>query len=200
MIAVIEGCGNNLSSIGNALKTLGVDYEITHSADVIKQASHVILPGVGVADQAMRALHERGLIPVIQSLTQPLLGICVGMQVLFEYSEEGTIDCLGLIPGHVERLPNVKGYPVPHMGWNRLTLLKQEDPMLQGINQGDYVYFVHSYAVPSMTHALASCQYSEAFAAMVQYRNIYGMQFHPEKSADTGRLLLKNFVALEGAC
>jgi glutamine amidotransferase len=200
MIAVIEGCGNNLTSIGNALKTLGVDYEITCCPDVIKRASHVILPGVGIAHQAMRALRERELIDVIRSLKQPLLGICVGMQLLFEYSEEGAVECLGLIPGCVKRLPNRKGYPVPHMGWNRLTLLKQESPVLQGINQGDYVYFVHSYAVRSTTHALVSCQYSESFAAMVQYKNVYGMQFHPEKSAETGLLLLKNFVTLEGAC
>lgn len=199
MIAVIEGCGNNLTSIGNALKTLGVDYEITHCPNVIKRASHVILPGVGVANQAMRALRERGLIDVILSLKQPLLGICVGMQLLFEYSEEGAVECLGLIPGRVERLRSLKGYPVPHMGWNRLTLLKNRDPILQEINQGNYVYFVHSYAVRSMADALASCQYSVSFAALVQYKNVYGMQFHPEKSADTGLLLLKNFVTLEGA-
>jgi glutamine amidotransferase len=200
MIAVIDGCGNNLTSISNALKTLGVYYEITHCAKTITGASQVILPGVGVASQAMRALHKYKLIDVIQSLKQPLLGICVGMQLLFERSEEDAVDCLGLIPGSVKRLPLLKGYPVPHMGWNRLDLVKKDCPMLQGINQGDYVYFVHSYAVLSTEHALASCQYNETFAAIVQYNNIYGMQFHPEKSAETGLQLLRNFVALGESC
>ncbi len=198
MIAVIEGCGNNLASLGNALKTLAVNYEITHCPEVIRRASHVILPGVGVASQAMRALQEYRLVEVIQSLKQPLLGICMGMQLLFDCSEEGSVDCLGLIPGRVKRLPYRKGCPVPHMGWNRLQLKRDPGPMLQGIHSGDYVYFVHSYAVCSTEYALASCHYSEPFAAMVQHNNVYGMQFHPEKSADTGLLFLKNFVALEG--
>lgn len=196
MIAVIDVSGNNLASLANALKRLGYAFELTHSPDVIKKASHVILPGVGTASRGMRALQEHGLVEVIKQLAQPLLGICLGMQLLLEHSEEGDVDCLGLIPGCIKQLNYQKGYPVPHMGWNQLQW-KKDSPLQLGLNNHDSVYFVHSYALQSKTYALASCEYSETFSAVIQKNHVYGMQFHPEKSAKTGLKLLNNFLTIE---
>jgi imidazole glycerol-phosphate synthase subunit HisH len=199
MIAVIDISGNNLTSLANALKRLGFDYVLTHDAKVIQEASHVILPGVGTASFGMNALQSHGLVDVLRNLNQPLLGICLGMQLLLEYSEEGQVECLGLIPGRVERLTAQKDCPVPHMGWNQLQWCR--DNVLQnGLNEKDYVYFVHSYAFKANEFALARCQYSEEFTAIINKDTIYGMQFHPEKSAETGMKLLKNFLSLEAVC
>jgi glutamine amidotransferase len=193
MIAIIDVTGHNLSSIGNALARLNIAYEMTHSIDKIKAASHIILPGVGTARHAMNALREHGLVELLQQTKQPILGICLGMQLLLEKSEEGgEIDCLGLIPGRIAPLSSVAGYPVPHMGWNRLHW-EGKPAMMKDIKQGDYVYFVHSYALISLDFAVARCQYSEPFTAIVQRKNVYGMQFHPEKSGSVGLQLLKNF-------
>ena len=197
MIAIIDVTGNNLTSLTNAIQRLGFDYAMTHSAETIKRASHVILPGVGAAGPAMQALREHGLIPLLSQLTQPLLGICLGMQLLFEHSEEGSVACLGLIPGVIQRLPCAHDFPVPHMGWNRLQWCSHSS-LRQGLDDSGYVYFVHSYALLSNEHAVARCQYSDEFSAIIQKDNIYGMQFHPEKSAATGLKLLNNF--LEVAC
>lgn len=196
MIAVIDLSGNNLSSITNALKQLGYDYKLTHQPEDLFTASHVILPGVGAAATAMRALHDYQLVEVLRQLKQPLLGICLGMQLLLEYSEEGEVDCLNLIPGIAKRLPAIENHPVPHMGWSRL-LWTQDTPLSQSLKAQDYVYFVHSYALLSDNFALAQCQYSEKFTAIVHHKNVYGMQFHPEKSAETGLKLLNNFLQLE---
>ena len=199
MIAIIDVTGNNLTSLTNAIMRLGYASVLTHSPEDIKQASHVILPGVGAARPAMQALHEHRLIPIVNQLTQPLLGICLGMQLLFERSEEDNVECLGLIPGDIQRLSCLDEYPVPHMGWNRLQWNKNS-PLRQGLDDNDYVYFVHSYAAPVNEYTVARCQYSDEFTAVVQKNNIYGMQFHPEKSADTGLQLLNNFLMLEAAC
>ena len=192
MIAVIDVSGTNLTSIVNALKRLGFNYQLTHDARKIHRASHVILPGVGTAAFGMNALRQHQLIDVMTSLKQPLLGICLGMQLLLESSEEGNVPCLGLIPGKAQRLCSKNGYPVPHMGWNQLqwrktTFLRHE------LNEEDYVYFVHSYALKDSEYALARCDYGEPFSAIIQKDTIWGMQFHPEKSAETGMMLLKNF-------
>lgn len=199
MIAIIDVCGNNLTSLTNAIKSLGHDYILTHNPQEIKKASHVILPGVGAAATAMRSLHDCQLTTVLQGLSQPLLGICLGMQLLFEHSEEDDVDCLNLIPGHIKRLAVINNHPIPHMGWNRLIWVK-ESPLAQGLTEQDYVYFVHSYALLTTENALARCQYSQDFTAIVQHNNIYGMQFHPEKSAATGLRLLNNFLQLEEQC
>ncbi|MBI2784901.1 MAG: imidazole glycerol phosphate synthase subunit HisH [Legionella longbeachae] len=192
MIAIIDVSGTNLSSLANALKRLGFVYQLTHDARVISKASHVILPDVGTAAFGMNALKKYDLIDVICSLKQPLLGICLGMQLLLEHSEEGDVPCLGLISGKAQRLSPQKGYPVPHMGWNQLQWCK--DTSLQiGINEQDFVYFIHSYALVDTEYALARCKYSEPFTAIIQKNNIWGMQFHPEKSAEVGMTLLKNF-------
>ena len=195
MIAIIDVSGANLTSLGNALKQLKFDYVLTHNPQEIAGATHVILPGVGTAKYGMQALKKHGLVAIINELTQPLLGICLGMQLLFTASEEGDIECLGLIQGLVQKLRQEEDYPVPHMGWNQLDWC-QASPLQQGLKKEDYFYFVHSYAVPSTPYAVADCVYKEPFTAIVQKNNIYGMQFHPEKSAETGMLLLKNFLEL----
>lgn len=199
MIAIIDVCGNNLSSICNALERLGFGYQLTHDPEVIEQASHVIIPGVGSAKIGMQALINYDLVDVIRQIKQPLLGICLGMQLLLEYSEEGDVDCLGIIPGVARRLQARANYPVPHMGWNNLEWTR-ETPLNKGLSARAYVYFVHSYALIKESLAvneLASCQYSERFSAIIQQGNRYGMQFHPEKSAETGITLLRNFLQLE---
>ncbi|ARB91536.1 imidazole glycerol phosphate synthase subunit HisH [Legionella longbeachae] len=194
MIAIVDVSGTNLTSLANALHRLGFNYQLTHDAQEIRNASHVILPGVGTASYGMNALRQYDLVDVLTSLEQPLLGICLGMQLLLENSEEGNVQCLGLIPGQVRRLPRKKGYPVPHMGWNQLQWCKNTSLQI-GLNETNYVYFVHSYALYATEHALAFCEYSESFTAIIQKNNIWGMQFHPEKSADTGMTLLKNFCS-----
>lgn len=197
MIAVIDVSGNNLASLGNALSRLGFDYVLTHDAQQIRNASHVILPGVGTANYGMNSLQRHDLVEVLKSLTQPLLGICLGMQLLLDFSEEAGVKCLGLIPGRVKRLVQKNDFPVPHMGWNQLQWC-QDSPLQRDLSEQAYVYFVHSYALSSSEYAIAHCEYSEPFTAIVNKDNVWGMQFHPEKSAQTGMILLKNFLELEG--
>lgn len=192
MIAVIDVSGTNLTSLGNALKRLGFNYLLTHDPKEIRSASHVILPGVGTAAFGMRALRQYDLIDVVTSLEQPLLGICLGMQLLFEHSEENDMRCLGMLSGKVRRLQHQDGYPVPHMGWNQLQWCT-ESFLNQGLKEQDYVYFVHSYALGESEYALAYCDYGQPFTAIIQKNNIWGMQFHPEKSAEAGMTLLNNF-------
>ncbi|MFI4918911.1 MAG: imidazole glycerol phosphate synthase subunit HisH [Legionellales bacterium] len=199
MIAVIDVSGTNLTSLGNALSRLGFDYILTHNAEQIQAASHVILPGVGTATYGMNALQQHGLVPVLSALTQPLLGICLGMQLLLDYSEEGQVACLGLIPGRAELLIKHDHYPVPHMGWNQLQWCRKS-PLQQGISDTDHVYFVHSYALRRTEHALAHCEYGETFSAIINKGNVFGMQFHPEKSATVGMQLLNNFCSTELIC
>ncbi|ASQ46129.1 imidazole glycerol phosphate synthase subunit HisH [Legionella clemsonensis] len=199
MIAVIDIAGNNLTSLTNAIMQLGYQYILTHDRTQIKEASHVILPGVGTAAFAMAALQRYQLIDTLSELSQPLLGICLGMQLLMEYSEEDHIVCLKRIPGHVKRLTSRENYPVPHMGWNQL-IWQKDSPLAQGLTANDYVYFVHSYALFEAENAIARCQYSQEFTAIVQHQNVFGMQFHPEKSATVGLKLLNNFLQLESVC
>jgi glutamine amidotransferase len=196
MIAIIDVSGTNLTSLSNASSRLGVNSVLTHDPNEITRASHVILPGVGTAAYGMKALQEYNLVEVIKGLKQPLLGICLGMQLLLDASEEGDVECLGLIPGTAKKLALKENFPVPHMGWNQLQWCK-DTPLQQGLKNEDYVYFVHSYALDTTAYALACCHYSEPFTAIIQKDNIWGMQFHPEKSAETGMTLLKNFLELE---
>ena len=199
MIAVIDVTGNNLTSIANALARLGFESCMTHDPKVIERATHVILPGVGTVGAAMKALQQHQLIDVICGLTQPLLGICVGMQLLFERSEEGNAEGvagLGLLPGQVRRLPSGPSFSIPHMGWNNVQW-HRECSLRQGLSDQDYFYFVHSYALLSQENAMASCHYSTEFTAVVQKNHIYGVQFHPEKSARAGMTLLHNFLTLK---
>lgn len=199
MIAVIDVSGNNLTSLGNALQRLGHTYELTHDPEVVQRASHVILPGVGAASFAMKALRQHGLDKVLPALSQPILGICLGMQLLLEYSEEDNTQCLGLIEGSAQLLTAEEGFPVPHMGWNQLQW-HQNSPLQQGLNPNEYLYFVHSYALKCTENTVASCNYKQAFSAIISKGHIFGMQFHPEKSAHTGMVLLNNFLSLGVPC
>jgi glutamine amidotransferase len=194
-LAIIDSGGANIASLQFAVERLGLPSDLTTDPAVVRDASHVILPGVGAAADCMSRLQSAGLVDTIRSLQQPLLGICVGMQLLFESSEEGSVDCLGMLPGRVRRFADRANLPVPHMGWNQLEFTKTS-PLLEDIRAGDYVYFVHSYAVPVSELTLATTQYGEPFSALVQRDNVYGAQFHPERSARIGAQLIRNFLQL----
>ncbi len=192
-LAIIDSGGANIASLRFALERVGIVSALTTDPKVVRGAGHVLLPGGGAAADCMARLQQAGLVDTIRELRQPLLGICVGMQLLFESSEEGNVECLGLFPGRVQRLQPDLGLPIPHMGWNQLEF-ERRSPLLEEIEPGDYVYFVHSYCVPVSDATLATCTYGKPFSAIVQRGNIYGAQFHPERSARVGSLLLRNFL------
>ena len=192
-VVLIDSGGANIGSVQYALERLGLRAPLTRDATLIAQAERVILPGVGAAAPAMARLREAALVELIRGLKQPLLGVCVGMQILFERSEEGDVECLGLIPGTVRKLPDSPGLRVPHMGWNSLERLR-ESPLLDGIHEGAYAYFVHSYAAEVGTDCIAASTHGARFAAMVERGNVAGAQFHPERSAAVGARLLENFL------
>jgi glutamine amidotransferase len=194
-VVIIASGGANIASLQFALQRLGTTSAVSVNARKIREASHVILPGVGAAAHAMSLLRLQNLDSLITSLEQPVLGICLGMQLLFEASEEGEAQCLGVIPGRAVRLPCDPEHPVPHMGWNTLKI-DRPAALLDGLNQNDYAYFVHSYALPLGPATLASGDYGQPFSACVQWRNFFGVQFHPERSAKVGARLLRNFLAL----
>jgi imidazole glycerol-phosphate synthase subunit HisH len=194
-LIIIDSGGANIASVRYAIERLGVEAELTTDPQRVRSATHVILPGVGTAADCMMRLRQTGLIEVIKSLKQPLLGICVGMQLLFEGSDEGDVECLGVLPGRVQLFPKRAGLPVPHMGWNQLQVLKPT-LLMEGIHEQDYVYFVHSFAAPVTDKTLASADYGGAFSAIVQKDNIYGVQFHPERSARVGAIVLRNFLSI----
>jgi glutamine amidotransferase len=192
---IVASGGANTASLQFALQRLGAESTVTADAAVIRAASHVILPGVGAAADAMSRLRHSRLDVVLPTLLQPVLGICLGMQLLFESSQEGEVDCLGVIPGRATRLTGAADLPVPHMGWNTLEL-HRSSTLLSGIADGDYAYFVHSYALAVSPATIARSAYGIAFSACVQWRNFYGAQFHPERSSAVGAQLLKNFLAI----
>ncbi|MGH8185913.1 MAG: imidazole glycerol phosphate synthase subunit HisH [Steroidobacteraceae bacterium] len=194
-LAIIDSGGANIASLRFAVERLGVESQLTVDPDVVRAATHVILPGVGAAADCMARLRNANLIDTIRGLEQPLLGICVGMQLLFEASDEGNVPCLGLLPGRVHRFADREGLPVPHMGWNQLEFT-QAAPLLQDIPRQGYVYFVHSYCAPVGAQTVAASNYGEPFAAIVQRDNVFGAQFHPERSARNGAQLLRNFLRL----
>ncbi len=194
-VAIVDNGGANIASLRYALERLGVDARLTADANELRAAPRVILPGVGAAAEAMQRLETLGLVETVRSLRQPMLGICLGMQLLFDSSEEGGMACLGLLPGRVERFANRDAYPVPHMGWNQLEFASP-DPLLNGITKGGHVYFVHSYAAPVGPWTVATANYGGSFSAVVRQGNFVGMQFHPERSGATGARLLANFLEL----
>lgn len=195
MITVIElGCANT-ASVLFALDRLGVEAKLSSDQAEIKGARKVVLPGVGAAGFAMSRIHELGLYDIIRGLDVPLLGVCLGQQLLFDRSTEGDVDCLGLIPGQVTRMEASIDRVVPHMGWNQLDVTAN-DPLTQGVKGGDFAYFVHSYVCPVNDHTLATSTYGAPFAAMVRKGNVWGCQFHPERSQSVGAQILKNFVEL----
>jgi glutamine amidotransferase len=192
-VVVVSSGGANLSSLAFALERLGESCTVSADPERIVAATHVILPGVGAAADAMARLERAGLDHVLPALRQPVLGICLGMQLLHEASEEGGAACLGIIPGTAARLADAPALPVPHMGWNTLEI-ERECPLLEGLTEADYAYFVHSYALGPTAATVASCRYGVTFSACVAWRNFYGVQFHPERSAGTGARLLANFL------
>jgi len=195
---VVAAGGANFGSLREALRRLGVEAEVGDDPARIRAATHVILPGVGAAAPAMRALRARGLDRVLAGLSQPLLGICLGMQLLFERSDETqdgrAVDCLGLLVGGVHRLPPAPGWP--HMGWNRIAPARTPHALLAGLGRDDWFYFVHGYAAAAGACAIARAEHGAPFAAAVAAGHVLGVQFHPEKSAAAGRRLLANFLSL----
>ncbi len=195
-VAIVDNGGANIASLRFALERLGADARLTADSNELRAAPRVILPGVGAAAEAMRRLEALGLVETIRGLRQPMLGICLGMQLLFETSEEGDTACLGLLDGSVGRFADREAFPVPHMGWNQLEFASP-DPLLKGITRGDHVYFVHSYAAPVGPLTVATADYGGSFSAVVRRANFVGMQFHPERSGATGARLLANFLEIE---
>lgn len=196
-VVLVDAGGTNIGSVSYALERLGVTAQMTMDAERIRVASHVILPGVGAAACGMRRLRDSGLDKVIVDLVQPVLGVCLGMQLLFERSEEGDVPCLGMLPGTVRRLVGEPGLRVPHMGWNRLRI-EVTDPLLDGIDANAFAYFVHGYAAPVSSFTVATSEHGSRFSAIVRRGNFCGMQFHPERSAMVGARLLANFLKSDG--
>lgn len=193
-VVLLDSGGANLRSVQAAFERLGIVAPLTDDWNAIRAATHVVLPGVGDATAAMARLRHNGLDRLIPKLSQPLLGICVGMQLLFERSEEGDTACLGLLPGMVRRLAPSPCVRIPHMGWNRLRVTSAH-PLVAGLDQ-QWMYFVHSYAAPVSPAVLASCTHGGSFGAVVAHEQIMGAQFHPERSSAAGARLLQNFLAL----
>jgi glutamine amidotransferase len=190
-LAIVDiGCGN-IGSVGIAFERFGLDPVITSDPAEIVSADRVVLPGVGAAGFAMEQIEERGLKPVLTSLEQPVLGICLGMQLLFEQSEEEDVACLGVIEGRVRKLIPASDRPVPHMGWSRLSV---SDAGL-GLLDGDYVYFAHSYACDDGPRSVATADYGRPIPAAVRHDNYRGAQFHPERSGKAGARFLERFLA-----
>ena len=194
-VVVVDSGGANLASIGAAFERAGATVRVTADPDEIRAADRVVLPGVGAAGPAMARVRARGLDAVLPRLTQPVLGICVGMQLLYERSDEGDTPCLGVLRGDVAALPRSAGVRVPHIGWNRVVACG-DAPLCAGLGDDAYAYFVHSYAAPADAQAVASCTHGAAFAAAVSHRNFHGVQFHPERSGAVGARVLANWLAL----
>lgn len=193
---ILDSGGANISSLRFALGRLGCAAPLTADPGAIRNASHVFLPGVGAADQAMARLEQSGLAELVRGLAQPVLGICLGMQLLFESSaEDGGRSCLGVIPGQVQRIEGGPDRPVPHMGWN-LTSLAPDCPLFAGLSAAEHFYYVHSYAAPTGPDTVAVADYGGEFTAVVARGNFHGAQFHPERSGPAGARVLANFLAL----
>ncbi|MEG1606969.1 MAG: imidazole glycerol phosphate synthase subunit HisH [Mucinivorans sp.] len=192
MIAIVDYDSGNLFSVGCALRRLGAEYIVTSLGDEIAMADRVILPGVGCADVAMERLKERDLVDVLQRVQRPLLGVCIGMQLMCEYSAEGDTSCLGIFHTKVKRLEG--DIKIPEMGWNTIEELK--GPLFRDIAPSEWVYYVHSYAADISSETIARTTYGMQFSAALGRDNFFGTQFHPEKSGSTGERILKNFLEL----
>lgn len=197
-VAVIKYNAGNICSVVNALRRIGVEPCVTDNPELIRSSDRVIFPGQGSAAPTMAYLRESGLDAVIASLTQPVLGICIGQQLLCEHSEEGNVDCLSIFPGsRVQKFvaPAGVNLKVPHMGWNSVEDLSS--PLFAGLREGDFVYFVHSYYVPASPLSIAVTEYGGVrFSSAMRRGNFYATQFHPEKSGDVGLRIIRNFIQL----
>ncbi|GAC1306049.1 MAG: imidazole glycerol phosphate synthase subunit HisH [Steroidobacteraceae bacterium] len=194
-VVIVDTGGANIASLRYALGRLDESVSVSTDFRRIAAASHVILPGVGAAADAMQRLRAHALHERLPTLRQPVLGICLGMQLLFESSAEGPTACLGIIPGRARRLDGATGLRVPHMGWNTLEP-GRASPLAKGLQPTDYAYFVHSYALPVSGATVATTSHGCAFSAMVEQANFFGTQFHPERSAAVGAQVLQNFLAI----
>jgi imidazole glycerol-phosphate synthase subunit HisH len=196
MVAITDSGGANIASLTCALERLGARSVVSADAETIESASHVILPGVGAAADAMQKLHAQRLPAIICRLSQPVLGICLGMHLLAERSEEDGTECLGIIPGIARKLSGSPLSPVPNMGWCRVTHL-MDHPLLDGIPSGSHFYFVHSYALPVSEVTVAAAAHATPLTAIAARQNFVATQFHPERSASAGARLLANFLAMK---
>lgn len=194
-VVIVDSGGANVTSLQCAFARLGARAKVTADAAAIAQAERVVLPGVGAAPPAMQRLHSWGLVELLRHLTQPVLGICLGMQLLYTDSEEGPTPCLGVLPGTVRRLLPASGLPVPHMGWNQVQC-NREDPLMEGLTDQAYLYFVHGFAAPVRAETIAETDYGQPIAAVVRRENYCGTQFHPERSGKAGARVLANFLKL----
>ncbi|PPT27032.1 imidazole glycerol phosphate synthase subunit HisH [Xanthomonas arboricola] len=194
-VALIDAGGANLGSVRYALERLGVEARLVRDAAGLQGAQRVILPGVGAAPEAMSRLRAQGLVEPLRQLQVPLIGICLGMQLLFEHSEEGDVDCLGLLPGIVRHMTPALGIRVPHMGWNQLVPMRAS-ALLDDLPERASAYFVHGYAAPVTADTVAACDHGGLFTAVVQQGLRCGAQFHPERSAETGARILRNFLEM----
>ncbi len=194
MVAIVEYGAGNIRSLSNAIERVGEDYVVTSDPSLISTASHIILPGVGQATSVMRAIEERNLTNLIRSLTSPVLGICIGMQVLCSFSEEGDTGLLDVFDNRAVKL-GAPGLKIPHMGWNRISELS--GPLFESIPEGEWFYFVHSYAPGISRDTVAVTEYGGKFSSALNKRNFYGVQFHPEKSGQAGERFLKNFFEID---
>ncbi|RCU50368.1 imidazole glycerol phosphate synthase subunit HisH [Corallincola holothuriorum] len=194
VVIIDTGCAN-IASVKFAVQRLGYAVEVSADHDTIKNADKVFLPGVGSASEAMKNIQQRDLVALVQQLTQPVLGICLGMQLMASHSAEGDVACLDLVPTEVAALEGGNGLRLPHMGWNAITPNKGH-PLFKDIPNGTYFYFVHSFAVPVGDYTAASSEYGQPFSASISRNNFFGVQFHPERSAKAGAQLIKNFLEM----
>jgi len=193
MTVIVDYDAGNIRSVENALSRLGCEYILSADKATIEAADRIILPGVGNAAEAMHSLSAKGLVPVIRGLRKPVLGICVGMQLMCRHCEEGDVDGIGIFDCNVQRFNASPEAKVPHMGWNAIGNL--DGKLFKGMSGGTYVYFVHSYYAGLCSDTAATCSHGDTlFSAALRYENFYGTQFHPEKSGDAGALVLKNFL------
>ena len=194
MIALIEYGAGNTASVSNVLKELNTEFVLTNDIEEISSSEKIILPGVGEASSAMNKLKQLGLVDTLVATTKPFLGICLGQQLLCKHTEEGDSECLGIIPVNVKKFNNEK-MKVPHIGWNQVSSIKY-DELFNSVSDNSYFYFANSYYVPINDFTISKCNYSIDFSASIRYKNFYGVQFHPEKSAQQGTQVIKNFLEL----
>jgi len=190
-VVIVKYNAGNIRSVLFALERIGVEAIVTDNHDEIRSADRVIFPGVGEASSAMKYLKEKGLDKLICSLTQPVLGICLGMQLMCSHSEENNTQCLGIFEQKVKLFPNT-GLKIPQIGWNNITQLKSN--LFYGVKENAYMYFVHSYYVESCEDAIAKTDYTQEYSSAVHKNNFYAVQFHPEKSGEVGQKILENFI------